>query len=626
MQRLTRVLGVLVSLVLLAALVPAAAFADGGAGSSAGEGVATPRVRGGLMRPLGLTPLAADDDIPGLPLGPSAQSGGLSLNDDDWVDVYSFTMAPGQVFTADMQVAPGRVFYMEIFDSSGTTVYDTTGLNTQSLPWDENHDRIQIPTSNTLGGTYYLVVWLGDENPYWGSYSISWQTYTRGGDDDVPGAIAPGTASVSGSLDWRTDASDVYRFDLADNQQLTLELAAGSGAASTVYPVGGLDMYAYQAGSTTAWGDMPTWGVNTTDAGSSSVTKSYYCPPGGAGTVYVEVHAELSAANYTLDWQITDPNNIRLSGANRYETSYEISRANFVSSGVAVLASGSSFPDALCASGLAGALNAPLLLVPPKILDGSYLTDDGRAFRNECLRLGVTQFQVVGGQAAISTEVLDDAELVTGVGSSSRWSGADRYATSASVMNRIVAMNGGPVEAAVVARGDKFADALAAAPFAYAGGYPILLTKTDALPTSVRSSLQAAIPGTVYVLGGTSAVNAAVYGAVDGIVPTVSRIDGPDRYATALNFATFIVDDLGVASWADVGLATGVNFPDALSGGAACGSRGGVLLLTEPTTLNTGVSAKLAEESAGIDRVTIFGGTAAVSSAVRTQVDAVLNP
>lgn len=576
--------------------------------------------------PVGPLSALTDDDIPGLPLGPSVQSGGLSLSDNDWVDVYSFTMAPGQVFSAEMEIAAGRVFYMEIFDSTGTTVYNTTGLSAQSLPWDESHDRVQIPSGNTAGGTYYLVVWLGDENPYWGSYGISWQKYTRGGDDDIPGAIAPGTASVSDSLNWRTDSSDVYRFDLAENQQLTLELSAGSGAASTAYPVGGFDMYAYQAGSTTAWGDMPTWGANTLDAGSSTVTRSYYCPPGGAGTVYIEVHAEISAANYTLDWQVTDPNNIRLSGANRYETSLEISKANFVGASVAVLASGSSFPDALCASGLAGALNAPLLLVPPKILDGPSLTDDGRAFRNECLRLGVTQFQVVGGEAAVSTEVLDAARLVTGVTSSHRWSGADRYATSAAVMNRMVAMNGAPIEVAVVARGDKFADALAAAPFAYAGGYPILLTKSDALPTSVRTSLQAATPGTVYVLGGTSAVNGAVYGAIDGIVPTVVRKDGADRYATALNFASFVVDDLGVASWADVGLATGVNFPDALSGGAACGSRGGVLLLTEPTALNAGVSAKLAEEVADIDRVTIFGGTAAVSSAVRTQLDAILNP
>ncbi len=624
-RHVSRCLRLFVTVILAVSLVPAAAFAapaqtDSSVGSSAGLG------RGPGIRASGVLPLAADDDIPGVALGASPVSSSLNPDADDYVDVYSFTMAPGQVFSAELAMPAGRSFYMELFDSTGSTVYDYEGLIEQSLPWDATHDRIHTATSNSAGGTYYLVVWWGDENPAYGAYTLTWQKYTRSGDDDVAGATSPGASPVAGSLDWRTDPSDVYSFDLLDDEVLTLTLSAGSGAASTAYPVGGFSMYAYPAGTTTVWGDVPTWGANTLDGGTNSVTKSYYCPPGGAGTVFVELNTGISAANYNLAWSISDPSTVRLSGSNRYETSLEISKANFASSGTAVLASGTSFADALCASGLAGALDAPLLLLPPKILDGGFLTDDGRAFRNECMRLGVTQFAVVGGVAAISAEVLDDAKLVTGVSTSTRYSGTDRYATSAVVMNKIVNLNGGPTDVALIARGDKFADALAAAPYAYANGYPILLTRTDALPTTVRGSLQSAAPATAYVLGGTSAVNGAVFADVDSIVGTVERKDGADRYATALNFATFVVDDLGEASWAQVGLATGVNFPDALSGGAAMGSRGGVLLLTPPDALNPAVGAKLTDEAAGIERVSIFGGTAAVSAAVRSQVEAILAP
>ncbi len=623
---------VLFSAVLIASLVPIAAFADP---LEPQPSVATPpdsglAQRGGMppigLHSLGMTALAADDEIPGVALGASPLTSSLSLNDDDWVDVYSFTMAPGQVFSAELTMPAGRSFFMDVYDPTGTSVYEYTGLNAWSEPWDATHERVQLP-SFALGGTYYAVVWLSDENPYLGQYTLSWQKYTLGGDDDVPGALAPAASPVSGALNWRTDPSDVYKFDLADDQVLTLSLSAGSGSASTVYPVGGFDMYTYQAGTTTVWGtDWTTWGVNTRDGGSNTATKSYYCPPGGAGTVYLEIHAELSTATYNLTWQVTDPNSIRLSGASRYETSYEISKANFVSAGTAVLAAGTSFADALCASGLAGELKAPLLLVPPKILEDGYLTDAGRAFRYECMRLGVTRFEVVGGEAAISSALLSDAKLVAGVSSTGRYSGADRYATSATVMNRIVSLNGGPTGVAIVARGDKFADALSAAPFAYSYGYPILLTKSDALPSSVRTSLQAATPATAYVLGGLTAVNGSVFSAIDSVVPTVERKAGVDRYETALNFASFVVDDLGAGSWAQIGLATGINFPDALSGGAACGARGGVLLLTQPDTLNPGVGAKLSDEMADIDRVTIFGGTSAVSSTVRTQVDGLLNP
>lgn len=60
----------------------------------------------------------------------------------------------------------------------------------------------------------------------------------------------------------------------------------------------------------------------------------------------------------------------RISGSTRYETMAMVSQTAFPSaaSKAAVVASGSSFPDALAASSLAGHLNAPILLTDPKTL------------------------------------------------------------------------------------------------------------------------------------------------------------------------------------------------------------------------------------------------------------------
>ena len=60
----------------------------------------------------------------------------------------------------------------------------------------------------------------------------------------------------------------------------------------------------------------------------------------------------------------------------------------------AVVASGSSFPDALAASSLAGHLNAPILLTDPKTLSN--------ATANELDRLDADTIYIIGGTNAVS--------------------------------------------------------------------------------------------------------------------------------------------------------------------------------------------------------------------------------
>jgi len=73
-----------------------------------------------------------------------------------------------------------------------------------------------------------------------------------------------------------------------------------------------------------------------------------------------------------------------------------------------------------------------------------------------------------------------------------------------------------------------------------------------------------------------------------------------------------------------VGLATGLAFPDALTGGPAVGTEHGVLLLTPGDTLHASVKATLEDNAASIGRLDIFGGTGAISESVMTAAKAAI--
>lgn len=98
--------------------------------------------------------------------------------------------------------------------------------------------------------------------------------------------------------------------------------------------------------------------------------------------------------------------------------------------------------------------------------------------------------------------------------------------------------------------------------------------------------------------------------------PGVTRLAGPDRYATAAA--------LSAATWAApvpvAYVSTGADFPDALSGGTAAARAGGPLLLVRPTMVPAPVALELTRLRPA--RIVILGGTGVVSSAVQTALAA----
>ncbi|HSI99153.1 MAG TPA: cell wall-binding repeat-containing protein [Patescibacteria group bacterium] len=190
-----------------------------------------------------------------------------------------------------------------------------------------------------------------------------------------------------------------------------------------------------------------------------------------------------------------------------------------------------------------------------------------------------------------------------------RVAGANRYDTAAA-LSRSAFSPGVPV--AYVATGTSFPDALAGGPAAARTGGPMLLTTPNELPSATAAELARLKPSKIVVLGGTSAVSAAVANRLAAYATTgvVQRLSGADRYATAarVSAATF-APGVAVAY-----VATGASFPDALAGGVAAGRQGGPVLLVAKNALPAATAGELGRLKA--KKIIVLGGTSAVSDGV----------
>ena len=303
----------------------------------------------------------------------------------------------------------------------------------------------------------------------------------------------------------------------------------------------------------------------------------------------------------------------RLWGADRYETAAAIAEEFAAELGwidTVIVASGESFADALAATPLARVMNAPILLSPSDSLHA--------ATRDFIQRHSITDIIIAGGTSAISLEVESALSGLIG-GYLQRVQGANRYGTVVRIARQIEVVDIGTFcndgrRTALLATGEKFADALALSPLAFAGRHPVLLTESDSLSTDVERFLADYSIEQVLIAGGTAAVSAAVEARLVSLGISVQRIWGQDRFETAAEIAEALTERCFDAD--KFGLADGRNFPDALVGGALLGLRKAPLLLTE-STLPSATRQFLAgpDPGAGTVGLTIFGGTAAVPDA-----------
>lgn len=293
------------------------------------------------------------------------------------------------------------------------------------------------------------------------------------------------------------------------------------------------------------------------------------------------------------------PTVARLSGDNRYATSAAISRDGFAP-GVPVVyvASGQNFPDALSAAPAAAYLGGPLLLTEPGGLPSVVAT--------EIRRLAPARIVVVGGTASVASAV--ESQLAA-IAPTERVSGDDRFETSRAV----VADAFGSATTVYLATGSNFPDALTASAAAASVDGPVILvnggaTTVDAATASLLESL-----GTTEarIAGGPAGVSSSLESNLRTLGYSVRRDGGSDRFDTArlINAGAFTTAPT-------VFLASGENFPDALSGAALAGNKGAPLYIAPagciPEPIVKGMSALQPT------KVVLLGGPASLSPAVAT--------
>ena len=292
----------------------------------------------------------------------------------------------------------------------------------------------------------------------------------------------------------------------------------------------------------------------------------------------------------------------RLGGGDRYAVSAAISKANFAP-GVAVvyIATGLGFADALSGAPVAGIKDGPILLVTTNAIPTSVAT--------ELTRLKPGKIVVLGGPSVVSSAVITQLRTYT-TGSVIRLAGSDRYATSA-VISKANFTAGVPV--VYIATGLSFPDALSGAPVAAIKGGPILLVPGTSIPSVVRTELTRLKPARIVILGGTSVVSSAVATSLKAYATSgsVSRLSGADRYATsaAISKASFAAH-VPVAY-----IATGLDFPNALSGAPVAAIHGGPILLVSTSAIPAAIAAELIRLKPA--NIVVLGPSTSVADAVK---------
>ncbi|MHB1017365.1 MAG: cell wall-binding repeat-containing protein, partial [Coriobacteriia bacterium] len=217
---------------------------------------------------------------------------------------------------------------------------------------------------------------------------------------------------------------------------------------------------------------------------------------GGTGAVSTIAEAELrglmGAANVR-----------RIGGDDRYETAHRIAAEviwlqGSAYDGTALVASGSTFADALAASPLASANGWPILLARPQ---GTSVV----------LSSPVTDVVVLGGASAVPERTRIDLESALGAEHVTRVGGVDRYDTAA-LIAAYGAGRGASWECVGIATGGHFPDGLAAGASIGERGGLLLLTTPDLLHPDAGAMLAANAGAikSVYIVGGEGAVSADV--------------------------------------------------------------------------------------------------------------------
>ena len=522
---------------------------------------------------------------------------------------------PWTVAITSVSLNPSATLQITYGDATGSGLQATAPANGQTFAFTTSQKAFAGGTLKALANSPSVQV-NGPAADGSGTMSVNPSSATTGAAQTLTftytpptgGTVTNGEVTVAVPTTWTTPSATPAAGYVTATGGTGADVVSVDTSGTT--PVIVVDNVTLASGEklTILYGDTSNGGAKAT-APASAETTTFTTKMANTGGVATTALAASPKVNVTTPpppsgggggGGFGHPDLTRVAGADRIATSVAASQAAFAqanSARVAVLARADSFADALSGTPLAAKEGGPLLLTNTTALPAATFAELDRV-----LPRGDTIY-LLGGTSAISTGVQTQ---LAGLGYSvARLAGPDRYATAVAV----AAALGNPTTV-FEADGTNFPDALSAGSAAAQQGAAVLLTSGGAQSAATAGYLSAH-PSVRYAVGGPAAK------ADPGATPLV----GADRFATSVLVATrFFTAPLSV------GLASGMNFPDALSGGAVTANHGGPILLVPSTgTVPAGTTSYLTKTAAlSASSAWLFGGTVSVNDSVFSQSAAAL--
>jgi hypothetical protein len=466
------------SMVVLATTATVSVSTLGGAGAAFATGGAVSQIS--IRTFCSLVAAATNVDITLGFITPSA----LLLN----TDTITLEGPVGTVFPSDINSYSignsdgySRIYQPVVVSPQGNEVTITVPINIASGGPDPAQASVMVQgATNPAAGTYTLQVWTSKD-----STPAMSPTYT---------IIAPTPGDGCGQLSPPTPAappvrvSGIDRFGTAIAASVTQFPTAGSAGGVVLAR---FDDYpdALVGAALAAARNAPLLFADGGTLTSSTQTEIERVLPRGATVYLLGGEAAIPASVATL---LTSMGYVpqRYSGADRYGTALAVADALGDPTTV-LLATGTSFPDALAAGPAAAHVHGVVLLT-----DGDTMPASVQAYLTT--HPGTTY--AVGGPAAAADR------------SATAILGPDRYQTATAVA---ITLFRDPPDVGI-ASGTTFADALAGGAFEAHFASPIVLSDPNSLPSQVGSYITtlAATISTTTIFGGTSAVSASVQTAI----------------------------------------------------------------------------------------------------------------
>ena len=288
---------------------------------------------------------------------------------------------------------------------------------------------------------------------------------------------------------------------------------------------------------------------------------------------------------------------IRLAGSDRYETAYAVAEQMKLNKGKEkfdniVVASGENYPDALSGNYLAFRKKAPMLLT------NQYEVDNTAEYIKNSIEPNGTVY-ILGQTSAVPASLEQKLQGIN----IKRIGGSDRFETNLLILKE-ARVHG---EELIVCSGLNFPDAVSAS----AANKPILLAD-DKLSASQKNYLSTIDPLKVYFIGGDKAVPKTVR---DEFTGDTVRLAGSDRFETS----RLIAENLFLSHPDRVILASGLNFPDALVGGAFNQDIGVPVLLVGPDFADAYNAKKFVSEN-GTKSLILLGGKLSISDEIANYI------